>query len=185
MLQESRARARAHVGASLLGVLVIWGATLAAQTIRVTPVARDGQVFVSFELADAFNADIQSAIQSGLPTSFTYDVELRRSVPLWVDRLVNSAQVNATVRYDNLTRRYQVTVTQDGRVSDTQVLDDEQLVRKSVTEFQRMPLFTTRRLEANAEYYIRVRVRTRPRNTVIAVPWDGVLGSATFTFLPR
>lgn len=185
MLHEGRARARTRIGACLLGGLLIWSATLAAQTIRVTPVARDGQVFVSFELADAFSADIQSAIQSGLPTSFTYDVELRRSVPLWVDRLVNSAQVNATVRYDNLTRRYQVTVTQDGRVSDTQVLDDEQLVRKSVTEFQRMPLFTTRRLEANAEYYIRVRVRTRPRNTVIAVPWDGVLGSATFTFLPR
>lgn len=178
MPETRRDRAIPRLMACLVGVVVAAGATVAAQTIRVTPMARDGQLFVSFSLADAFNEDIQSAIQSGLPTSFTYDVELRRSVPLWVDRLVNSAQVNATVRYDNLTRRYQVTVTQDGRVAETQVTDDETEVRKAVTEFQRLPLFTTRRLEANAEYYIRVRVRTRPRNTVIAVPWDGVLGSA-------
>ncbi len=45
--------------------------------LSVTPIARDGQVFVSFELSDGLTSDVQDAIQSGLATTFSYEVELR------------------------------------------------------------------------------------------------------------
>jgi hypothetical protein len=175
------------VAACLLVVVIGAPSVALAQSVRITPLARDGQVLVSFDLDGAFTDEVRAAIQSGLATSFTYDVELRRAVPLWVDRLINSARVTATVRYDNLTRRYQVVVTHDGRVADTQVTADEDVVHRAVTQFQKLPLFSTRPLEANAEYYIRVRVETRPRNALFVIPFgrDGVLGSAPFTFLPR
>jgi hypothetical protein len=175
------------LAAWVLAMLVVAPAVVMAQSVRITPLARDGQVLVSFELDGAFTDEVRAAIQSGLPTSFTYDVELRRAVPLWVDRLISSARVTATVRFDNLTRRYQVMVTHDGRVADTQTTGDEEIVHRAVTQFQRLPLFSTRPLEANAEYYIRVRVETRPRNALFVIPFgrDGVLGSAPFTFLPR
>jgi hypothetical protein len=158
-----------------------------AQALRVTPVTRDEQVLVSFELADAYTSEVRDAIQSGLQTTFTYDVELRRSAALWFDRLVASARVSASVKFDNLTRRYQVTIAEDGRVSTTTVTDDEEAVRKAVATFQRLPLFRTRVLEANGEYYIRVRARLRPRSHWSILPWDreGALGSASFTFIPR
>jgi hypothetical protein len=171
----------------LLAALVLVPCVALAQSVRITPLARDGQVLVSFDLDGAFTDEVRAAIQSGLPTSFTYDVELRRAVPLWVDRLISSARVTATVRFDNLTRRYQVMVTHDGRVADTQTTSDEEVVHRAVTQFQRLPLFSTRPLEPNAEYYIRVRVETRPRNALFVIPFgrDGVLGSVPFTFLPR
>src|SRR5215208_40194 len=74
------------------------------ESIRVMPLARDGQVYVSFELAGGVSDELRQTIRSGLPTSFAYDFELRRGVPLWVDRTIAIATVVATVQYDNLTR---------------------------------------------------------------------------------
>lgn len=158
-----------------------------AQQVRVTPLALEDRVLVTFEVGDAFTDEMRASIGSGLSTTFTYDVELRRATTLWVDRLVSSARVSASVRFDNLTRIYQVTVTQDGRVDQTRVTDDEEEVRQLVTAFQRLPLFSTRTLEPNTEYYIRVRARTSPRSTWSVLPWDraSLLGSARFTFIPR
>ena len=92
---------------------------------------------------------------------FTYDIDLRRSVPAWVDRTIATSRVVASVRFDNLTRRYQVTVLRDGRIEHTKVTDDEEAVRHEVAVFQRLPLFSSRVLEPNAEYYVRVRARTQ------------------------
>lgn len=158
-----------------------------AQSIDVTPLARDGELLVSFEVRDAFTSDVEAAIQSGLPTSFTYDVDLRRGSATWVDRTIATARVVVTVRFDNLTRRYQVSLVQDGRVEQARVTEDLDAVRRWCSEFARLPLFSTRGLEANAEYYIRVRGRTKPRNNMFSLPWDrtAAAGSAKFTFLPR
>jgi hypothetical protein len=169
-----------------LALLAVTGPA-AAQSARITPVARDGHVLVSFEVADAFSDQVEAALTSGLTTSFTYDVELRRGATLWVDRTIDVAQVVAAVKFDNLTREYQISITRDGRVEDSWITQDAQEVRRAITVFTRLPLFNTRKLEPNSEYYIRVKVRTRPHNALFVLPWDrnGILGSATFTFLPR
>src|SRR6186997_3072887 len=71
-----------------IAALVIAAATLvgAAQAIQVTPLVRDGHVYVSFQLSDAFeNEEIRDAIHSGLTITFVYDVELRRGAAGWLD----------------------------------------------------------------------------------------------------
>src|SRR3989454_12621609 len=83
--------------------------------ISVTPIARDGQVLVSFDLSDGFTADVRDAIQSGLSTTFSYEVELSRGAVLF-DRTMASVIITATVRFDNLTRRYQLSRSFDCRV---------------------------------------------------------------------
>jgi hypothetical protein len=156
-----------------------------AQDLSVTPIARDGHVLVSFELTDAFSADVRDAIQSGLPTTFSYDLELRHGTALF-DRTVASVTVEASVRFDNLTRRYQISRAFDGRVEDARPTEDQDAVRRWLTHFDQVPLSTTSALEVNGEYYIRVRAHTRPRNTWFFWPWDrgGTFGQAKFTFLP-
>src|SRR2546425_9803003 len=99
----------------VVSMLVAVGRVCAADPdISVTPIARDGQVLVSFDLSDGFTADVRDAIQSGLPTTFSYEVELRRQTSTWFDRTVASVTVAATVRFDNLTRRYQMSHAIDG-----------------------------------------------------------------------
>ena len=63
-------------------------------------------------------------------------------------------------------------------------IDREDLARESLTRFDRLDLFSNARLEPNAEYYVRVRARTTPRNAAFVWPWGtDVAGLAKFTFL--
>ena len=168
-------------------VMILWlAAPAAAQTLRVTPLPRDGRVLVSFALADAFTDDVRAAVHSGLTISFVYDVDLKRSSSLWLDRTIASTEVTATVRYDNLTRRYHVARMLDGRIERADSTEREDVARAWLTtEFDKLPLFSTTALEANSEYYVRVRAHTTPRNAAFVWPWvrHDVTGNAKFTFL--
>jgi len=155
----------------------------AGPDLTVTPIARDGQVVVSFDLSDGYTPEVRDAIHSGLLTTFTYELDLRRGAALF-DRTVASVTVTAVVRFDNLTRRYQMWRTVDGRVEDARPTENQDAVRAWMTHFERVPLSATAALEANGEYYVRVRAQTRPHNAWLFWPWGGTaLGQAKFTFI--
>ncbi len=166
-----------------LGVVLASG-LLRAQGLEVTPLARDGRVLVSFRMTGAFTNDVVAAMHSGMTLSFVYDVELKRASAWWLDRTISAVSVTASVRYDNLTRKYHVTRKSDGRTERAETLDREDAVRLWLTEFDKLPLFSSARLERNAEYYLRIRARTTPRNSSFLWPWQGsdVSRTALFTF---
>jgi len=62
--------------------------------------------------------------------------------------------------------------------------EDERVVREYLTSAVRLPLFKTWQLEANREYYVRVRATARPSNGSILWPFgSGTSAQAKFTFL--
>jgi hypothetical protein len=156
-----------------------------ADPFRVIPLVRDQMVLVSFDLADGFTDEVRAAIKSGLQTTFTYTVELRAEAPLWIDRMIASAIVTTSVHYDNLTRRHTVVRTLDGRVEETRVTEEENLVKQLMTNFDRVALFRTSILEPNREYYVRVRAQVRPQSGGMLWPWSSGRSTQTkFTFIP-
>jgi uncharacterized protein DUF4390 len=171
--------------AALVFALALVPASLHAQTIQVTPLTRDDRVLVTFRLNDVFTDEVRTAMHSGMTITFIYDVELKRGAALWIDRTMASSRVSASVRYDNLTRRYHVTRRWDDRMDKVEVLEREEDVRDWLTNFDKLPLFSNTTLEPNAEYYLRVRAKTTPRNASFVWPWQGsdVAGLAKFTFL--
>ena len=175
-------------GRSLLIALTLLAGTLAVQAqeaMRIVPLVRDDRVLVTFELADGFSDQVRAAILSGLKTTFTYTVELRVRVPMWVDRIVDSTVVTTTVQYDSLTKRHLISRSLDGRGDEAKVTEDEAIVREWLTQFDRLPLFKTNRLEANREYYVVVRAAARPSSNVPFWPWGtSVSGMTKFTFIP-
>ena len=160
-------------------------ATLAAaEQLRIIPLVRDDHVLVTFELADGFTDEVKAAIHSGLKTTFTYTVDLRLEVPAWVDRTIATVVVNNSVEFDNLRRRHTITRVIDGKVDHEQITEDENIVRQSMTSFQRLPLFSTTVLQPNREYYVRVSAVARPTNGAFLWPWgSGTSGQAKFTFI--
>ncbi len=150
-------------------------ARLGRDTLKIVPLVREGQVLVSCVLADGYTTDVHDVIQSGLKTTFTYTVELRLKVPVWVDRVVETATVTTTVQFDNLTRRHSMSRYLDGRVENAQVTEDEAVVRSWLTAFDKLPLFKTSRLEANREY-LRGGARRGPPQQQRAVLAVGHLG---------
>jgi hypothetical protein len=152
----------------------------------VAPLARGSEVLVSFKLAQEPNEEIRNAIHSGLTVSLVYKVDLRRSSAAWFDRTIASTVVTATVRFDNLTRKYDVRRAVDGRIDKADSKDREDEAWAWLTDqFERMPLFRSESLEVNAEYYVRIRAHTTPRIMSFVWPWqaDDVVGLAKFTFM--
>ena len=173
---------------ALVLVLIALGATASAsaQTVQVVPLPRDGELLVSFKLGQTLTDDIRTAMQSGLTIRFVYKVDLRRSAPAWFDRTIASAVVTAAVKYDTLTRRYQISRMVDGRYDFANSTVDEDAAWAALTnDFARMSLFHGVPLEPNAEYYVRVRANSSPKNSTFIWPWqaDDAVGLAKFTFI--
>lgn len=156
----------------------------AAESLRIVPIVHDDKVLVSFELADAYTDEIRKAISSGLRTTFTYDVELRMVVPVWVDRTIVTAIVNVSDQYDNLTRRHSLSRTIDGHVEKAVVTEDEAVVKQWLTRLDRLPLSETSKMEPNRDYYVRIGARSRPRGVGLLGWVNAVTAEATFTFIP-
>ena len=156
------------------------------QTLQVVPLPRDGEVLVSFKLDEGLTEDVRAVIQSGMTVKINYKVDLRRSSPAWFDRTIKSAEVTASVKYDNLTRTYHVSRTVDGRTNWAETTAKEEEAWKWLTnDFTRLSLFRNVALEPNAEYYVRVSANTSPRNASFIWPWQGdhAVGLAKFTFV--
>ena len=169
---------------SVVGLLGVVAIVHAAENLRIVPLVRDDQVLVSFELADGYTDDVREAISSGLRTTFTYDVELRMVVPVWVDRTIATAVVSTSDEYDILTRRHSLSRTIDGRVEEVSVTGNESAVRRWLTALSRLPLCQTSKLDPTRDYYVRVRARVRPRGTSLLGWATSITGQAKFTFVP-
>jgi hypothetical protein len=180
---------KAAFGLIALGLLVASASTAFAQdanTLRVRPLYRDGQVFVTFSHDGGLTDEMKAVVSSGMRTVFTYTIELKMKVPAWVDRTVATTVVSTSVDYDNLTRRHTVSMARNGRVEQSFVVEDPAQVAQMVTNVERLPLCDTKELEANREYYVTVRADARPRSSAALWPWSGTAsGFARFTFIPN
>lgn len=176
----------------LIGVVVcvvfVGSATVARaqRDVRVTTLTREDRVLVSLELLGAYTEEVRDGVDSGLETTFSFDIELRQAVAFWLDRTVDRVAVSARVRYDGLIDRYRVTRSVDGQVEQSQLVEEEAALRQLLTTLEQMPLFGTRDLETNGDYSVRVRVVRRPRTGWFRWFWhrEAALGRASFTFLP-
>lgn len=169
------------VAAALLAAAPILSAQ---ETLRITPFVRDGQVLVTFELADAYNEAIHDAIASGLKTSFSYDLELRTVVPGWVDRTIARTVVTTSDQYDNLTRRHTLTRTVDGRVENATVAETEAFAKTWLTTWKNVRVTDTSKLDPTREYYVRITTRSRPFGGSLLGLSRSISGQARFTFIP-
>jgi hypothetical protein len=186
MFPHTEARRRAKLSRAWCAAAVLAAAAVvqAQDALRIVPLVREDRVLVSFELTDGFTEDVRAAVRSGLKTTFTYTVDLRLEVPVWADRTIGTSVVANSVEFDNLTRRHTIVRTIDGRVDQSQVVEDEAAVKQWMTSFRQLPLFRTSVLMPNRDYYVRVSAVARPTNGSILWPWgSGTSGQAKFTFV--
>ena len=185
-LGHHESRGRAASGPLLLAWLVAGATVWGAEALTVSTLTREGQVLISVEFAGAYTDDVRSTIQSGLQTTFDYDVRLSREEAFWPDSTVGSATLSATVHYDSLQEQYSLARMVDGRVEETVVAEDEDEVQTLLTTFERIPLFSTVELEPNGDYQVLVWVERRPRDAWFVLPWSraSASGVTRFTYLP-
>ena len=161
------------------------GLHAAAERIEVTPVVSHDRVLASFSTPSSFATDANEIVKSGLLLTFTFTVELRRPSTVWFDHTLSAVTVASSVKFDNLTGVYQVSKVVDGRVVWSEQSRHDPEVRQWMTSFEKVALLSPVPLEANAEYYVQVRMHATPKRTFSLWPFSGdtASGRADFTFI--
>src|SRR5918911_773551 len=170
---------RCLVLAAVLAAVALVGAD---ENFRITPIVRDNQVLVSFDVADAYTPAVRDAIASGLTTTITYELQLRMET--WVDRTIVSAIVSSSDHYDNLTRKHTLSRIVNGHVEESLVTAEERVAKTWLTSWTRLPLCDTAKLDPARDYYVRISARTRPFAESLLGFTKSITGQAKFTFIP-
>jgi len=126
--------------------------------VFLTNTAEDLIVYAS--LRDGFSEGLVEAIQSGVPTTFTFHLELYRNRNVWLDEPVSSRQAKHSVKYDLLRKEYRFTRDDSGAVEErtTKSLAD---LKSWMSELESVPLARYNTLIPNDRYYVRVKAEMK------------------------
>jgi len=60
------------------------------------------KVVINARLVEGFTADIDEAVENGIPLTFIFNAELRQVNSLWNDTLISSNKIKHIIKYDSL-----------------------------------------------------------------------------------
>lgn len=113
-------------------------------------------VLVDALLVDAFNESTMEAVESGVPISFTYMLELIQKVDILPDKTVSRNTVVNTVQHDSLKGIF--TFTSKGKGVDRKVVTKKpERFQELMQTLHDVPLAPVHKLDPKVQYVVRVR----------------------------
>ena len=115
---------------------------------------------LQFQLHNSFSPKMKEAIQTGIPTAFSYYIELHQNRALWNDLQLTSLIITKTIKYDTLKQEYVLTEQTDVNGASTQVassLDEAMEFMNNITIRSFYPMW---KLDRNRSYYFKIRARS-------------------------
>ncbi len=150
---------RRRAGVALVLLMLFWAPPAGANqpSLVNVEVSTSGKyITMNALLVDGFNSKILEAIESGMPVTFTFEVELRKMVSFWADNLVRSNTIRHTIQYDSLKKVYRF--SEVGRqVHRKAITRDKARSRKLMAALQNIPLVPYYRLDPKEKYYVRIK----------------------------
>jgi len=114
-------------------------------------------LLVYLNVDDAFREEMKSAIQSGVPTTFSFYISLHRVRGFWLDKKITSLEVTHEVKYDNLKKAYTVTRSwENGRQHEVKTFGEAQ---KLMTDIDSLKITTLNQLEKGRQYQVRAKAQ--------------------------
>jgi hypothetical protein len=163
---------RALVFASVF--LLLAGAALAAdpaiESLSAKSVNR--QVSVRFTMAHAFDREqtIQG-LQSGVPTTLTYIVEIFRDRPHWFDEGIARSRIEVVATFNSLTREYLLNYRRDHKLIRSETFNDLASLQRAMTTIEEPNLFD---IGKRPPYKLKVRVKADLMRgwLLYFIPWE-------------
>lgn len=167
-----------HVRRSALLLYLLLALPVAAddpprpQITNLSASANNGKVHVRFTLDGAFrNGELAQALQSGLPTSFTYSVEIFRDRPNWFDSEVARARIEVICTFNSVTREYLLNYRRDKRLVRSETFTDLAALVKRMTAIDEPDLFD---IGSRKPYKLKVRAKADLMRgwLMYVIPWE-------------
>jgi hypothetical protein len=140
------------------------------ETLSAT--AANGKVSVKFSLLGAFaNGEMVEALQSGIPTSFTYVVEIFRDRPNWFDDGIARERIEVICTFNSVTREYLLNYRRDDRLVRSETFGDLAALERSMTNVEEMNLFD---IGPRKPYKLKVRAKADLMRgwVMYVIPWE-------------
>jgi hypothetical protein len=124
---------------------------------NLSAVANAGNVSVRFNLINAFaDHELVSALQSGLPTSFSYIVEIFHDRPKWWDEGISRTRIEVVATFNSITREYLLSYRRDRKLVRSEAFSDLESLERRMTAIDEPNLFPL----GNRRFYkLKVRVK--------------------------
>jgi hypothetical protein len=119
----------------------------------------DGGWKISFDVENCFTEKIEEAIQSGIPTTFTFYVNLYQKRSWWKDRKLASVEVRHTVQYHPIQKVYQMKLGENRSASAASTLEAAKKMMSRVNELGIRP---STPFEAGVPAYFRIKAELDP-----------------------
>jgi len=143
-----------------LAFLFVAPAQLAAEDLQIRnlqAVESGDRITVRFELAGAFDReDTIKGLESGLPTVFSYYVDLVRYHKNWWDRTLDHVEIEVVATFNSVTREYLFNYRRNGKLVRSETLRDLDGLRARMTSIEEVRLFDP---EDHPVGRLKVRVR--------------------------
>lgn len=128
--------------------------------VNLDVAAKGRYVTLDARLVNGLNGKVQEAIESGMPITFTYSIELREKGAMWGDRLVRASEVTHTVQYDSLKKVYRFS-EEGNNVQRKVITHKKESYQKLMETLSQIPIAPIYRLDPDNTYYVRVRANLK------------------------
>ena len=112
-------------------------------------------IFISFDLKNGFTKDIQEAVLSGIPTTFTFFVEMYKKRTFWPDKKVASLKFSRHCKYDPLKDEFEIFREENSQ--NYLYLKDVHEVKGVMTSADKIPVAPLFLFSKDDKYRIRVK----------------------------
>jgi hypothetical protein len=99
---------------------------------------------------------MESAILAGVPTTFTFLLDLYQERPNWIDEKISSVIVKQTIKYDNVKKVFYISSTGGNKQSEFQ---DFEAAQKAMSELNGIVVASLKDLQKNGSYYVMVKAK--------------------------
>jgi len=158
-------------------IVALWLLVLAASAAADDPriqglhVAVEGdRVLASFVLQNAFDRRLSSRLESGLPTSILYQLELHRDRKRWYDRRLQENTLEVVAVYDAVARTYNVHYKLDGELIESRTVRNRQEVQEAMTRLGPLPVFSLEKVRERRRILVKVRAELGSRTFLSFIP---------------
>lgn len=142
----------------LLLALLVPEAAAADGRVRGLDVQVEGRrVLLDFRLQNGFDRDLLERVRSGLPTSFTYELELLRDRKRWFDRPLERTTLQVVAMFDAVAQEYLVNYKLNGKLVESRMVRNLEDLRRAMTSFEGIPAFTLEPLPRRWRLLVKVR----------------------------
>ncbi len=112
-------------------------------------------LLVYFFTKGCFTPEMNKAIHNGIPTTFTFLVELYKPRSIWPNKRIASLKLHHTVKYDSLRDEYSIQLSERGnQIFVVKEFSKAQEMMADVSNIQLIPL---QALERNNQYQLRIK----------------------------